>query len=267
MKIIRSHANPQFRALLRLGNSGRERRERRVALIEGTHLVAAYLEMRGRPRLLAVGQSAIAEPEIGALVRRADALTLIVLADNLLRELSSVATPPGILAEIDMPSTRIVPRDADFCVMLEDIQDAGNVGSILRSAAAAGASHALLSAGCADAWSPRVLRAAMGAHFLINIVERADLISFARDYGGQVIALSVRAKVSIFEMSLTRPTAFVAGNEGAGISDALSSAVQLHAGIPMPGGAESINVGAAAAVCFFERVRQTRRPQTDEHSE
>ena len=98
----------------------------------------------------------------------------------------------------------------------------------------------------------------MGAHFFVNITERSDLIAFARDYQGQVVAAAANAQRSIFELDLRRPTAFVFGNEGAGLSRELLSEAGAPAMIPMPGGTESINVGAAAAVCLFERVRQLR---------
>lgn len=263
MKIISSRGNPLYKSLLRLKTSPRERRIRQAALLEGPHLIAAHLERAGQPRRLAVSASARQNAEVGALLRRAASLEPVVFADVLFRELSSVTMPPGILAEFEIPRVLPVPSDADCCLMLEDIQDPGNLGSMLRSAAAAGVSHALLSLGCADAWSPRVLRAAMGAHFFINVVERADLPAFARSYTGQVIALMAHAGRWIFDIDLTRPTAFIAGNEGAGLSRELSSEVRLHAGIPMPGGTESINVGAAAAVCLFERVRQRKAMRGD----
>jgi TrmH family RNA methyltransferase len=141
-------------------------------------------------------------------------------------------------------------------LLLEGVQDPGNLGSILRSAAAAGATHALLSRGCADAWSPRVLRAGMGAHFFLSITEHADIADFARTYAGQVVAMTPHAKRSLLELDLRPPTAFLLGNEGAGLSSALLQQADLTVSIPMPGGMESINVAAAAAVCLFERLRQ-----------
>lgn len=262
MKFIRSRSNPLFKSLLKLKASPRERRSEGSALLDGAHLVAAYLDRVGKPRALAVSAGATETPEIKRLLGQVQSLEPIVLSEGLFRELSPVTTPSGILAVVAIPAAQSVPPDADCCLLLDDIQDPGNLGSILRSAAAAGVRHVLLSRGCADAWSPRVLRGAMGAHYLLVIEERANLPAFARDYQGQVVATAADAGQSIFEIDLTRPTAFVVGNEGAGLSRDLAGQADVSAAVPMPGGMESINVGAAVAVCLFERVRQLRTVQS-----
>lgn len=256
VKIISSRANPVFKSLLKLTQSRRERRDERMALLDGAHLVAAYMEKFGDPRALIVSAGGADAPEIQKLLAQGASLEPIVLADGLFREVSPVITPSGIMATVDIPAAHPVPPEADCCLLLDGLQDPGNLGSILRSAAAAGASHVLLSKECTDAWSPRVLRAAMGAHFCLNVVERADLAAFARVYKGQVVATVAAGKRSIFDIDLTTPSAFIFGNEGAGVAPGLLAQADLLAGVPMPGGAESINVGAAAAVCLFERVRQ-----------
>ena len=132
------------------------------------------------------------------------------------------------------------------------------MGSILRSAAAAGCDLAYLSADCVDAWSPKVLRAGMGAHFSLALREEPELAKAARLFPGQVLATSLQAQKSLYGCDLTGATAFIVGNEGAGVSPELLDAAGETVFIPMPGGVESLNVGAAAAICLFERVRQTR---------
>jgi RNA methyltransferase, TrmH family len=134
------------------------------------------------------------------------------------------------------------------------------MGSILRSCAAAGVQHVLLSPGTVHAWSPRVLRAGMGAHFAVRIYEEADLPSAARGFAGRRIGTQQRAPCTIFETDLRGPLALLLGNEGAGLSPALLATADAIVSIPMPGTAESLNVAAAAAVCLFERVRQSREP-------
>ena len=262
MKLVASRANPTFKLLLKLKESARVRRSERLALLDGIHLVATYLERVGVPRALAVTSAAAGTPPIQALIRQVPAEASLVLSDALFGQLSSLTTPAGILAAGAVPAARDVPGEVACCLLLEDIQDPGNLGSILRSAAAAGVEHVLLSRGCADPWSPRVLRAAMGAHFFLNVVEGSDLIAFAEAFHGQVIATAGAAARSIFDVDLRRPTAFVIGNEGAGLSAPLVAAADLQAAVPMPGGTESINVGAACAVCLFERVRQRSAART-----
>jgi TrmH family RNA methyltransferase len=203
-----------------------------------------------------VTRAAAETPAIRALIKAAPLPEPVLLSDALFAKLSSLTTPAGILAAVAIPAARSVPPEIGCCLLLEDVQDPGNVGSILRSAAAAGVAHVLLSRGCADPWSPRVLRAAMGAHFFLNVVEASDLAAFAGTYPGQVVATTAAAAHSIFEIDLRQPTAFLVGNEGAGLSTPLLAAADLQVAVPMPGGMESINVAAASAICLFERVRQ-----------
>jgi len=154
------------------------------------------------------------------------------------------------------PHSRPAPADARLVLLLEDIQDPGNVGTLLRSAAAAGADHVLLSPQCAFAWSPKVLRAAMGAHFAVNIVERADLEAFLGTYRGTSIALTGRGERGFYELDLRGRVAFVVGNEGAGVSRAVMDACTIRARIPIAAAVESLNAGTAGAVALFEAVRQ-----------
>jgi TrmH family RNA methyltransferase len=126
----------------------------------------------------------------------------------------------------------------------------------LRSAAAAGAGHVVLSPRCAFAWSPKVLRAGMGAHFMLNIVEGVEAQDFLAAYRGATVALDGGAPTSLYGLDLRSPTAFLVGNEGAGLSEAARRAARVRARIPMPGRVESLNAGIAGSICLFEAVRQ-----------
>lgn len=268
MKVITSRDNPFFRQLIKLEDSARQRRATRLTLLDGIHLISAYHLALGLPKSLIVSESGCESTEIKCfLAERGGGAgpDVVVLSDALFREVSPVKTPTGIMALISIPPAAIVPvredgkgeeRGATFHVLLEAIQDPGNLGSILRSAAATGASDVYLSEGCADAWSPKTLRAAMGAHFLLRIHERSDLAEVARAFNGKVIATVPQAKLSLYQTRLTGPIAFVFGNEGMGLSEVVLQATSEQTSIPMPGGTESLNAAAAAAVCFFERVRQ-----------
>jgi TrmH family RNA methyltransferase len=257
VKLISSRENALFKHAKALSHSSRERRKAGMALLEGVHLVSAYIASHGMPKTLVVSESAQAREEIAQLLARAKA-DVVVLTDSLFREVSTFETPSGILALITPPQPQAVPDDALVCLLLEDIQDPGNVGSILRSAAASGVLHVLLSKGCAFAWSPKVLRAGQGAHFLLNIVEEADLEAFLRGFCGQSLALTPHAGQTIYDIDMKPLTAFLIGNEGAGLSAQLLQAADQQVAIPMPGKTESINAAAAAAVCLFEMVRQRR---------
>lgn len=258
MKTISSRANPYFKDFAKLAESSRQRRKSGYTLLDGVHLVEAYLHGVGKPASLVVSESGLELAEIKNLLARIQGVEVVVLTNDLFHEVSQLKTPTGIIAvaPIPVPSAIPVPQKNAFTVLLEEIQDPGNVGAILRSAAAAGASDVHLSRGCADAWSPRVLRAAMGAHFALRIHEHADLPNVARGFAGQVIATRLGAARKLYELKLAGPVAFVFGNEGAGLSEEILLCAHESAVIPMPGRVESLNAASAAAICFFERVRQ-----------
>jgi TrmH family RNA methyltransferase len=252
---ITSSENPRFRALLKLQQSSRERRKAGRSLLDGIHLTAAYLEHVGQPEDIVVSTSALDNGEIAALLTRADAKP-IVLSDGLFRELSPVTTPTGVIAVVQTPRPAALPSVPGTSVMLEDIQDPGNLGSILRSAAAAAVSEIYLSSKSVHAWSPRVLRAGMGAHFALRIYEQVDLHALVEKHPGRVLATARQSAMPVFSADLRGCVALLFGNEGAGLSDSLRALAHQTISIPMPGSVESLNVAAAAAVCLFERVRQ-----------
>lgn len=258
MKHISSAANPRYQALRKLVQSSQERRKTGLSVLDGAHLAVAYREHVGPPRAIAVSRSGLANPEVQTLLEAMRGVEIIALGDELFGGLSSVATPTGILTVVETPRTRTVPLSMDACVMLEDLQDPGNLGSILRSCAASGIRHVLLSKGSVQAWSPRALRAGMGAHFMLSIHEEMDLCAAARDFPGRLIATRARAPRTVFDTDLTGRLGFLFGNEGAGLSAGLLETAGSVVSIPMPGKSESLNVAAAAAVCLFERVRQLR---------
>ncbi len=249
MKLISSRDNPYFKTLRKLADSPRQRRMAGKTLLDGWHLVDAYRQAIGEPETLILSQSA-ADGHLAA----GDAAA-VVLSDGLFAELSPVKTPTGVLAVIPFP-VPVAERTPEFCLLLEDVQDPGNLGSLLRSAAAAGCDTAYLSTNCADPWSPKALRAGMGAHFVLALRERAGLAQIAAAFPGLVVATSLTGDRSLYELDLTGAVAFVVGNEGAGISEALQAVASQRVRIPMPGAVESLNAAAATAICLFERVRQ-----------
>jgi len=256
MTLISSSDNPRFRELLGLAGSARDRRDAGRALLDGVHLVDSYRQQVGAPQLLVVSDSGRHQPEVAALLAACSPAPSLVLSDTLFRRLSPVRTPTGVLAIIPIPERRPPPERPEACVLLEDVQDPGNLGSILRSTAAAGIRQVYLSAHCADPWSPKVLRAGMGAHFHLECFAGTDLASFAVTFPGRLIATDLKARQSVFDVDLTGNIGLIFGNEGAGLSAALLDAVSCVVAIPMPGRTESLNIAAAAAVCLFERVRQ-----------
>ena len=253
MKQIQSRDNPFFKSLKRLAESGRERRKTGQTLLDGVHLVEAYEAVFGPVETLIVAESALASGEISVFVEGRDT---VVLADSLLRDLGLVDTPSGLLAVARMPTAIATVNREKNAILLDSVQDPGNVGTLLRTAAAAGIGQALLSTGCASAWSPKVLRAGQGAHFALAIHEDVDLAGFMADYQGTTAVTTLEEATSLYDARWDGPLAWVFGAEGQGVSPELLAAAQLRIRIPMPGAVESLNVAAAAAICLFEMMRR-----------
>lgn len=205
---------------------------------------------------MAVSESGALHGEIRDLLARHPQIQTFVFGDALFSKVSPVTTPTGILALISIPSRPTPSQNTGSRVLLEAIQDSGNLGSILRSSAAAGIKDIYLGQGCAQAWSPRVLRAAMGAHFSLHIHEHAELDGVIRKHDGISVSTRPDALETIYDLTLTGPVAWVFGNEGRGLESTTTGLTTHSARIPMPGGAESLNVAAAASICLFEEVRQ-----------
>jgi TrmH family RNA methyltransferase len=253
MKLIQSRDNAFFKQLKRLAESGRERRKTGQTLLDGVHLVEAYEKAYGPLETLVAAESALAGGEIATYVAGRE---VVVLADALMRDLGLVDTPSGLLAVAAMPKANATVDGKKDAILLDGVQDPGNVGTLLRTAAAAGITQALLSPGCASAWSPKVLRAGQGAHFALSIHEDVDLAAFMAGYQGTTAVTCLDGATSLYEAQWSGPLAWVFGAEGQGVRRELIDAATLKIRIPMPGAVESLNVGAAAAVCLFEALRR-----------
>jgi TrmH family RNA methyltransferase len=258
MTFIASRDNPRVRRWRELTRDARERRKQRRAIIEGEKLILAFLQSGKTVESLLLSKSGSSRSEFIALAGQTGK-SPTVLADALFRSIADTEAPAGIAAEIALPASGLDLKFSAGCVLLDAIQDAGNVGAILRSAAAFGITDAVLGLGCADAWSPKVLRAATGAHFSMRIAENADLAVDIGLFGGTVVCTVPRGGVAISDADLSGRIGWIFGAEGRGVSDALAARASLKVSIPMKGGTESLNVAAAAAVCFYEFSRRAAR--------
>lgn len=255
--LISSRDNPIFKRLKKLAESSRERREARMTLLDGEHLVEAYFDAGGQPRTLLHAESS-AEEIWQPLAARSEGAKVVAIVDSLFAELSPVESPTGVLAEVAWIEARAPKNATPLVLLLEDIQDPGNLGSLLRSAAAAGATLAVLSKGCADAWSPKALRGGQGAQFVLPMLLRADLVEWMQSAGMPVWALALGGEKSVFDLDLKNQVGILVGNEGAGLSAGVLAVAAGRVAIPMPGRVESLNAAAAAAIALFEAVRQRR---------
>jgi RNA methyltransferase, TrmH family len=202
-----------------------------------------------------VGASALGHPEVAQLLDRY-ALKPVIVADGLFKSISTLHNGLGIAFAIDTPAPALpasIDRDA---VYLDRVQDPGNVGTILRSCAAAGIATVLTAPGTAFCWSPKVLRAAMGAHFHLEIHESVSWSAVSERLEVEVVATRATDAVPIFEADLSSARIWLFGNEGEGLSAEPSASAHRWLCIPQEPGVESLNVAAAVAVCLFEQRRQ-----------
>jgi RNA methyltransferase, TrmH family len=261
MKAIVSRDNALYKRLKALAGSTPQQRRSGQALLEGLHLASAYLDSAGQPEWCVVTESALAHPEAQQIVARVEAQRCISLSDALFGQLSSLVNGIGMLFLVNRPApelpARIAPEQGS-AVVLDGVQDAGNVGSILRSAAAAGVGRVFCAPGTAYAWSSKVLRAGMGAHFLLDIHEDVPAETLLARLDTPAALTDSHGAQALDACDLRGPMVWVFGNEGAGVSAPWRASRALRVTIPQPGGMESLNVAAAAAVCLFEQCRQQR---------
>lgn len=258
MKQITSRDNALYKELKQLATSASARKKSARSVLDGVHLCQAYLQHRGAPLICVVSDSCLSHPEVAPIIARCSALsaTCIALPDALYQAISQVENGVGIVFIIDMPQTQVTTRLKKNAVVLDGLQDPGNLGSILRSAAGAGIEQVYCSPGTVSAWSPKVLRAGMGAHFLLEIFEAVDLHALLSHAAIPVLATSSHTEKTIYQVDLHRPVAWLFGHEGQGVAPALMALASETVTIPQKPEIESLNVAASAAICFFEQVRQ-----------
>jgi RNA methyltransferase, TrmH family len=252
-KHITSRDNAIFKQLKKLTENKRERGREAKTLLDGVHLIESYLQASGEPELLIIPEGKSSQEAVNLMQQLGDVNT-IMFPTLLFAELTPVATSTGILALVKIPKIE-VPDSIQFVLMLEDIQDPGNLGSMLRTALGAGVDLVYLSKGCTDAWSPKCLRGGQGAQFYLPIAEGVDIVETLHAFAGNSYATTLTGD-ALYTYDLTMPTAFVVGNEGVGLSRDVINAASHQVSIPMHEKLESLNAAAATAICLFERKRQ-----------
>jgi len=258
IRTISSRENAQYKLLRQLASSAPARKKAGQTLLDGIHLCAAWLQHRGAPQMCIVSESAQAHAEVISILDACQSLSVSVLLmpDALFAPLSQVENGIGLLFVVETPTASGEPVLHDAALLLDGVQDPGNLGSILRTAAAAGIVQVYCGSSTVNAWSPKVLRAGMGAHFALDIAENIDLHSLIESASVPVLATSSHAEVSLYDLDLRLPCAWLFGNEGRGVSEILLALCSQRLSIPQRSAVESLNVAASAAICLFEQVRQ-----------
>ena len=251
--LITSRDNPLIVELHKLGASPTAYRKQGRVWLEGDHLCQAALDRGFRPALALYSESFWPETKSEWVQ---SAIKNIVLPDALFAYISTLESPASMGFVLDLPETAKLQSSVGS-VVLDRVQDAGNVGSILRSAAAFGFSQVIALKGTAALWSPKVLRAGMGAHFALKLIEGVEP-SELRVLTLPLVVTSSHDGAELGSCALPSPCAWVLGHEGQGVSPILMDLATLKVRIGQPGGEESLNVAAAAAICLYASTTSAR---------
>lgn len=226
-------------------------------LLEGIHLIEEARQAGHPLETLLYDAEKGLPPTLAGVAAQVVPVSAAVLA-----KCSDTQTPQGVIAVAGklapLPWDRLAQEARQLVVVVDGVQDPGNLGTIIRSADAVAASAVLLGPGTVDLYNPKTIRATMGSlfHLPIGQAELQPWLAQAAAQGAQVVGTSLAASQSCYELDLTRPTWLVFGSEGAGVSPQVEALVTQRAIIPMPGRAESLNVAMAATVLLFEAARQ-----------
>jgi TrmH family RNA methyltransferase len=259
--MIESQANPHVKLIRSLAADRKDRRRERLFVIEGVRLVADALAGGARLdlalyapaqlELTRAGQALLDQLETLAVAHPASAQVVAAASDTV--------HPQGVVVVARWP--QIEPGVPGIMLVLDAIQDPGNMGALLRSAEAVGVAEVLGTIGTVDVYSPKVVRAAMGAHMHLALTQDLswDAIAERLALVDQVYAADAAAKMPYFAADWRQPSALIIGNEAHGLSEDARALARCPVGIPMHGRAESLNAAVAGSVILFEALRQRTR--------
>ena len=237
------------------------RREEGLFVAEG---IKMFLEAPERTiSQVFVTETALADLRVAGKLNAAG-LPYEVLADSVFERACDTKTPQGVLTILQRPVWQlddILKKPAPFLMILEDLQDPGNVGTIIRTAEGAGADAVILTRGSVDITNPKVIRATMGSIYRVPVLYTEEVLSLAEELIGRgivIFAAHLRGRMDYYEADYTGGTAFLIGNEGAGLTEAAAEAADRLIRIPMEGQLESLNAAMAAGILMYEAARQRR---------
>ena len=254
MKHIESRANPLYKQLFKWQSSAGRRDE--PVLLEGVNLCDSWLSMDKQPKYAIFDIERIGQPHLSDLIDKLNPDICLTMSGSLLGNLSSVDTDQGVLF-VAQPTIHPIPEKiSESIVMLDRLQDPGNVGAILRTCAAAGIKRVFASVGTAGLWSPKVLRSAQGAHFVLKLHEQMDLLSLTEALSIPLIVTTLEDASDLYQTTLPKHAAWVFGNEGQGVAEKLLTRADLRVKIIHDRAVESLNVTVASGICLFEQRRQ-----------
>jgi TrmH family RNA methyltransferase len=257
LKHIESRANPLFKQLFKWQSSAGRRNE--PVLLDGLHLCEAWLEHGHMPKIAIFDLSRLDTPALGQLADKIPNELCVTMPPGLLAGLSDVQTDQGVIFVVESPVWTMPKKFEESIVILDRLQDPGNVGTLLRTCAGAGIKRVVAGKGTAALWSPKVLRSAQGAHFALKLYEQVDLSEFIENLKLPLLATTLNGGEDLYDVSIPETCAWVFGHEGQGVAREILSEAKIRIFINHDKTAiESLNVAMAAAICLFEQRRQHR---------
>lgn len=254
-ELITSDKNQTVKLIKALLTQARQRKKVGQTVLEGAHLIDAALRSDYPVLQILLSESAHTHNEVRQLLARMPShVGISTLPDALYRSISNLGTGIDIMAIIAIPKHNL-PTINNDCLILNDVQDSGNVGTLLRTAAAVGITNILCTQGTAQVWSPKTLRVGMGAQFALRVFEGLDITDILAQVKVPLLATSSHTDTIIYEHNLRTPVAWIMGHEGQGVCDELMQCATPIA-LPQPNGQESLNVAIAGALCLYETLRQ-----------
>ena len=257
--MITSASNAQIKNLMQLMKKAKARREQGVFIVEG---IKMFLETPvNRIDKIYVSEKFILNQ---TNLERLDRFSYEVVKDDVFSKISDTVTPQGIMTIVKKSETspeKMFSNEKNLFIILEDLQDPGNLGTIIRTAEGAGVSGVIMSKNTVDIYNPKVIRSTMGAIYRVPFTYVRSLpeaINELKQRGVTVAAAHLSGKNEYFDEDWSKDTAFIIGNEANGITDGTSIQADLLVRIPMEGKVESLNASVAAAILMYEAVRQRR---------
>lgn len=255
MMRIESRENKIYKEIRKLKEKKYRQRNKKY-IIEGVRIVEEAVRANAKIENVLFDEEMIDSNSIKNLINSND-LKKIILSHDLFKNISNTETSQGVIAIIDNSKT-VEKSDGNFYVLVDKVQDPGNLGTIIRTSHAAGARGIIMTKGTVDVYNEKTLRSTMGSVFYMPLIEDFDL-SFTKELlnnGYRMIVSALDATNNFFEEDLKGSVIIAVGNEGNGVSEEIKNLASVKVKIPMPGNAESLNVSVASGIMIYEKVRQ-----------
>ena len=254
--MITSNQNPKIKLVRSLLGRAKDRREENAFVVEGVRLFEEAVNSKWGIRFVLYDETLSERGRAQVEGLRLDGMEVEEVSTSVMKSISETETPQGVLAVLELTQLPI-PENPNFILIPDQIRDPGNLGTLLRTAAATGVQAVLIPPETTDAFAPKVIRSGMGAHFKLSIQAMGwdEIEQFVKSAGQQIFIADMDGQ-PCWEMDLKKPTALIIGGEADGASDQARKLTNQKISIPMSGQVESLNAGVAGSVLMFEVVRQ-----------